>query len=282
MRAFPKLGWPEWASRLAPSRGGLRMAVISTPRSGNSWLRRMLATLYGLSPERGTELWAHDPEAFPWRRLPRRCVMQLHWRPEGPFLARLAEHDVRVVMVHRHPLDVLISVLQLARHTPETGMWLLGDSGDEASIRGVSPLSDAFLNYATGPRAAALLSVSTDWARTPGTLRVRYEDLVRDTVGELGWLAESLRPTPTAEVQLAVAACTMSRLRNPQNAPHFWQGKPGHWSRLLTAEAAERIAEAHPAAFREFGYECKPDPTLTGEQADAHWNSLVTTPRVAA
>ncbi|MGE3821025.1 MAG: hypothetical protein AB7I30_16555, partial [Isosphaeraceae bacterium] len=159
----------------------LRMIVVSTPRSGNSWLRRMLATLYDLSPERGTELWAHDFEGFAWGSLPDRCVMQLHWPPDDSFRRRLEADGVRVVMVCRHPLDVLISILQLARFTPETGMWLLGEGGTESGIQGVRPRSEAFLRYATGPRASALLHLSGAWRQVPGTITVRYEELVADT-----------------------------------------------------------------------------------------------------
>lgn len=235
----------------------------------------MMATLYGLSPEQGTELWAHDFEGFAWGSLPERCVMQLHWLPTEPFRARLKTDGVRVVMIHRHPLDVLISILQLARHTPETGQWLLGSGGVESVIQGARPRSEAFLNYATGPRASALLNVSLAWRRTSGTVTVGYEDLVGKTVAELTRITQTFQRMPTDAVARAVDACTIERLRNPSNAPHFWQGKSGLWRKLLTANEADRIARAHPEAFRAFGYDHDADASLSGTEADENWESLV-------
>ena len=62
-----------------------RALVVSTPRSGNTWLRLLLAKVYGIYSSRYGQLWAHSPEGFPWEELPRQCVLQLHWEPDEPF-----------------------------------------------------------------------------------------------------------------------------------------------------------------------------------------------------
>jgi len=59
--------------------------------------------------------------------------------------------------------------------------------------------------------------------------------------------------------------------------PHFWQGKPGLWKKLSTAEVARHIASAQPRSFERLGYRCDPDPGLTREQADANWDTLAGT-----
>jgi hypothetical protein len=252
----------------------LRLAVIGTPRSGNTWLRRLLATAYGLEDQRREELWEHDLTGVPWDDLPPRCVLQIHWRPVEPFTALLRDQGFRVVTPVRHPFDVLISILHYTWYVSNTGRWLDGEHGDESSIRGVSPRSEAFLSYATGPRAAALLSVSPEWGRVPDTLSVGYEDLVRDPFPTMFGLTQSLDEVDHHEVFRAIDACAIDRLRTPANAPHFWQGKPGLWRAFLTSEEAQQIARTHFPLFRQFGFLCDPDPSLTGDLADANWDLL--------
>lgn len=46
----------------------LRVAVLSTPRSGNTWLRGLLDDV-----AQAEELAVHTPEDLPWNNFPRRC-----------------------------------------------------------------------------------------------------------------------------------------------------------------------------------------------------------------
>lgn len=247
--------------------GPLRIAIVSTPRSGNSWLRRLLTDAYGLA-----ELAAHTPADVYWGGLPARCVLQIHWRREASFLDLLGQHRFRVVVLARHPLDVLVSVLQFAPHEPETARWLEGEGGDESALTGATPRGPAFLAYAASPRAAALLSVTREWWDAPGAYPLRYEDLVGDPAGELRRLSVALgRPMPGEIAAEVVAANSLERLRACSRNSHFWRGRPGHWRELLTAEAARRIAQAHPASFGGLGYVCDPDEGLDAERADANW-----------
>jgi hypothetical protein len=107
----------------------LRIAVVSTPRSGNTWFRRLLATTYGL------EEWAvHNPADLDRAGLSSRCLVQLDWQRVEPFTSMLQRQRFRVVVLSRHPLDVLISILHFAPHEPLTARWLEGEGGDEVPI----------------------------------------------------------------------------------------------------------------------------------------------------
>jgi hypothetical protein len=251
----------------------LRIAVISSPRSGNTWLRSLLADAYGLE-----DFAFHNPAEADWSLLPRGCVLQIHWHRTPSFLRTLNDAGFRVVTMMRHPLDVLLSVLQFCQYDRSTLRWLDGENGNERPIYGVMPGSAAFVEYATGRRAAALLSVGTEWWRAPDVCRVRYEDLVADPVGELDRLIRDLgRPSlrPTDEV---AGRATVAELRARCQADHHcWQGRPGLWRLLLTTDVARTIARAHPGAFA-FGYACDPDESLTPAHADAHWVHLVGVP----
>jgi hypothetical protein len=272
LRLFGRAGRPG-------DEGPLRLLVVSSPRSGNTWLRTLLTKVYGFDVRPHGEIAVHRPADVPWDDLPPRCILQLHWHNVEPLTSLLRAHRFRTLTLVRHPFEALISVLQYCQHIDETYKWLDGEGGDESGLPGASPCSEAFLRYAESPRAAALLSVSPEWWGVRGALRVRYEDLVRDTPGALARLGRSLGRAPAGRVAKSVDACAIDRLRRPDNAPHFWQGTPDLWRSLLTAGAARRIWSAHGRLYRRFGYRCDADPSLTPERAEANWRYLRDNPR---
>ena len=244
----------------------LRIAVVSTPRAGNTWVRHLLGTAY-----RVPHLARHSLADADWADLPPEVVLQLHWRRTPDFTARLEQHGFRVVTVARHPLDVLISILHFCVYESESEHWLLGAGGSEADIYGAMPRSRTFVEYAKGPRAAELLAVTPDWWGQPGVVGVRYEDLVADTESELRRLEAALGPVRCGSVAEAVEACSMGKLRQRSTNNHFWQGRPGLWRHLLPAAEANEIAAALPA----LGYPIDPDPSLDALTADRNWVRLV-------
>jgi hypothetical protein len=249
----------------------LRIAIISTPRTGSTWLRMLLMDAYAIPG-----FAVHRPDDLNWAELPEKCVLQLHWHRTAALVQKLREEGFHVVSVARHPLDVLISILQFCLHDDSTLQWLNGEAGDERPIHGAMPGSAVFIDYGAGPRAAALMAVSREWALAPDCIRVRYENLAADSVGELTRIAHALdEPTyrPIAEV---VAGATIPKLQDRSGAAHhFWQGRYGLWQSLLTNSSVERLAAAHHDYCAELGYSCSADPLLDAAQADANWLALI-------
>jgi ABC-type polysaccharide/polyol phosphate transport system ATPase subunit len=270
-----KLGG-EWqlAGRIVPrprtATLGLRVAIVGSPRCGNTWLRRLLATLYNL-----TETAAHTPSEVDWERLPPRCALQLLWQPTEPFRAELAKHGFRVLTLARHPFDVLLSILHFAENVPETARWLDGQGGDETGIRGADPCSSAFRTYALGTRAKALLSISPAWWKTGGTTCLHYEDLVRDPSAELEEIRALISVPPARSVEDSVQLNTLERLRATSWNQHYWRGEPGIWRGVLPARAAAEMAQAHRRCFAILGYDVDADPNLTVHQAQLNWRKLI-------
>lgn len=248
----------------------LRIAIVATPRCGNTWLRHLLSGVYRIPTTATFELGDDD-----WGRLPEEVVHQMHWSRTPEFLAKLSEHGFRVVTLARHPLDALISVLHFAWYDRGTAGWLLGRGGDELGLRGAMPRCRPFLDYAAGPRAAALLSVTCDWWQQDGVGSVRYEDLARDTAGVLATLGETLGPPRCDSVADVVAANGIDKLRTLSQTNHFWQGKPGLWRDLLPAAEARELAEALRPVTARLGYEIDPDPALDAAAADCNWLGMV-------
>ena len=225
---------------------------------------------YGLE-----ERSAHTPDEVDWEALPERCVLQLHWRRTPEFRKTLDRYGFSVAVLARHPLDMLVSILHFAPHEPQTARWLDGEGGDETSLAGADPASPAFLAYAVGPRAGALLSVTPEWW-PHADAGVRYEDLVDDPARELGRMAQELRCEPRVRPADAVEAVSFGGLRDEATNQHFWQGRPGLWTELVPTSYALEIASAHPEML-ELGYSVGLDATT----ASARWSEIVIEPRLA-
>jgi hypothetical protein len=247
----------------------LRIAIVSSPRSGNMWLRRLLRTSYGLD-----ERSAFRPDELDWERLPDRCVLQFHWHRTPEFRELLERYGYSVVVLARHPLDVLVSILHFSAHEPDTARWLDGEGGDESILRGADPTSPAFLTYATSPRARALLSVTPEWW-THANVCVRYESLVDDPASELGRLLGALGGEPVMPPGEAVEAVSFASLQQEAPNQHFWQGRAELWRELVPTPVAREIAPAYPDLHR-FGYSI--GVSVDEATARANWSRVAVAP----
>ena len=248
----------------------VRIALLSSPRSGNTWLRQMLAQVLDLS-----EQAVHRPEQVCWQALPERYILQLHWPPEPAFLSQLQEHGFRAVVLARHPLDVLISILAFCQHNA-TDDWLGGAGGDEKCLAGSFPLSEEFVDYATGPRASALLAVSADWWQLADVCRLRYEDLCLDAAGQMSALLSSLKMVPRRSLAEVIDGNSAENLRakSVHLLYHLWQARPGIWREMLTPAVARRICEKHQAILSRLGYVCDPNESLESTEAQHAWERI--------
>jgi hypothetical protein len=249
----------------------LRLAVISSPRAGNTWMRTLLGTI--LEAE---QIAAHRPSTLNWNELPERCVLQIHWRPDHTLVDLLEQHKVHVIAMSRHPLDLLMSVLNYSYYIHEERRCPGGGACSECSLVGQSPLSAEHMNYACGPGGELLFSYSSLWWERRNVSRVRYEDLVEAPELVLARLLDELGVKPRRPLNDAIRETSIDRQRSNRDAwhCHYWQGQPGIWKSLLPSSAAKRIAAANRAPFAVMGYTCDPDENLTAEQADLNWARL--------
>src|SRR5262249_15892430 len=153
---------------------------------------------------------------------------------DARFEEQLAHYNFRVVALSRHPLDVLVSILAFSQHDVTTLQWLNGAGGNEVSLEGATPVSPAFLDYAVGRRASALLNVSADWNEYPGVWRARYEALVENPAAELRRLVSETEPDGQCHEERLAAALAQNTAREMRSRTvnemfHVWQARPGLW-----------------------------------------------------
>jgi len=222
----------------------MRLAVIGTPRSGNSLLRKVLSHAYGLG-----EVGSHDPE-YLLGDLPDDTVFQVHAPCTPSLRASLHRQGVLVVTPTRHPLDTLLSMLHFAQFEPEVDRWLGGEY--LADLPGCDPTSRAFREFALGDGAGALLGVSVGWAPFADVV-VDYTESAAEPLAVLGH--EGLgahRIVGDAAVMREVSA--FDAFHRTDNM-HGWLGRAGYWTSFIPADLAVQIRSTHPAAFEVGGYD---------------------------
>lgn len=227
----------------------MKLLIVSTPRSGNTWLRYMLTSLYQLQP-----FAVHAPQDLDWTNLPQRSIVQLHWHRTLEFKQLLQQHHIQPITIIRHPIAVLLSIWQFATHEPATAKWLQGEGGNEDSILNQPLNSRAFLDYACSDRAKALLSISTEWWKQAGTLNVSYENLVTNPEHTLIQLCKTIG-SPQREIQKVLNDNTLEKLQKTTTNNHFWQGQANAWQEMLSFEFIQTIEHTHSNVLQQLGYQ---------------------------
>ncbi len=112
----------------------LRIALVATPRSGNSWLGHMLTQMFEIDGRVMPTPYERD-----WNELPERVFLNTHWGPDEAFLSLLKQHGFRTIVLAHHPLDVLISILVFSQHYHATDKWLAGATATSGACRALAP-----------------------------------------------------------------------------------------------------------------------------------------------
>lgn len=249
--------------------GSLRIALLATPRSGNTWLRLILGHVLALD-----ELPVHHPGDLEWSRLPDRAVIQLHW-PRTTYLQRLLEGaGFKVVTITRHPFDVLVSILRLAQTEPETLGWLWGSGGDEEGLLDVDPTSQEFAQWAMSERAFNLLAVTSSWQTDNRATRVSYESLVRSPEEEMERLLEQLSIPPVKPIDEAVRMFTPDRVNERNGMQHAWTATTDMWREVIPSDLAEQLAIRYDRLLQQLGYVSSVESKTDRRTAMARWQEL--------
>jgi hypothetical protein len=227
----------------------LRVAVISTPRCGNTWVRSVLGDILKLD-----QIAVHNYTEL--KSVPPRAIVQLHWYREPCFQHFLRVHGFKTLVLARHPLDVLVSILNFIQHEPLTARWLEGNAEIPPSLIGRSPVSREFLRYATSWGAENILAISYQWWHDSDAVKVRYEQLVQRPNETLINLARVFDPAARDD-NGAISRFSLPFFQNLPNR-HGWQGRPGLWRELIIYSDARTIYKRHRRVFDVMGYSVKP------------------------
>ncbi len=241
----------------------LRIAVVGTPKAGNTWLTHLLSELYDLPI---VHLNA-DYRTIDWAGLGPRWIGQQHFPPDRALLAKAEEQGIVFVTPLRHPGDVLVSF----RHFVDRR-----DEHDEEDEKDPESRPDWMMRDGQGVFGGATarwiergfflkLHQSIYWLRGGWTHGVRYEDLWYQPVQTLATLADRILPRERDAVRLAICACEIDlmRARHDPDGKLVRKGGVGGWMTELPERHQEllRSLPPYPDQIAALGYSMDPaDP----------------------
>jgi hypothetical protein len=249
--------------------GPTRIAILATPRSGNTWLRMMLRDVLELD-----ELIVRHPGDLDWERLPERAVINLHWPATVYLQSFLEAARVKVVTISRHPFDVLVSILRFAQTEPETIQWLWGRGGDEDSLLDADPTSEPFAQWAMSERALHLIEVSSSWLAVPDVAHVSYDKLVESPEREVHRLVQRLSLAPVKPIAEAVQRFTPAWVNERSGIAHAWTATTDMWKEVLPADLVDQLRVRYRYQLRQLGLTATPDVKINRSEARDRWQQL--------
>jgi hypothetical protein len=236
--------------------------LVSYPKSGNTWARLLISNL--LSPERAADFWTinrlvPELETVTKRQLvrmrrPRTIKSHFAFDPRYP----------RVIYIVRDPRDVVISEYHYQRKT--------------RMIPDQYPMEEyvsRFIAGKTAPQVGSWGQNVASWIVTceggPDFLLLHYETMLRDTIGQLGRIAEflgvSASPQRLDQVADLSSVDRMRKLEATQsNASSLMKNsrkdvafvraaKSGTWESELSDPLVGQIEAAWGSLMRRLGYE---------------------------
>ncbi|HSY16775.1 MAG TPA: sulfotransferase [Candidatus Acidoferrales bacterium] len=260
--------------------GGNLLFIVGCPRSGTTWLQRLLATHPKIKTGQESRLFEYIGSQFQ------------HWRQDlasagvigrgGTGLACYMQEDEFVGLQRKYVSSVLGLML---RGLVPGEIFLEKTPSNARYVKEIITLLPAakIIHLIRDPRdvTASLLAAAKTWGRPWATshvgeavklwrehvcaaqsagakmpsgqyLELYYEDLFADTAGCLRRIANFAQVTwPDAEIALAVTANTAGELREGKGTPIPIHGELGRQPNTVVQEPKDFVRKARPGSWRD-------------------------------
>jgi hypothetical protein len=254
----------------------LKILILSTPKTGNTWLEALLSAIYDLPIVEISGTWddyGYHFNAEEADALGARWIAHHHFSNDSDIVRWSQDRGVIIVTTLRHPADTIVSLYHYARNyadglpgQPKILDFVTHDSNLFDPDRDRAAIDREKLAEYLHTAYFHLLAISRDWIDSGHTRAVRYEDLWLDPVRTLTVLTATISTVPTGRIERAIAASDISLMRQTagENAKFFRKGGTGSWRTQLPPEINDilRHEEPYPMLFSQLGYTMDPDDPL--------------------
>jgi hypothetical protein len=252
---------------MTPSRSlhDLKIIVTSTPKTGNNWVKQLLAATYNLPMYSLTEPFTVEEV----NKLGERWIAHQHYYPLPDLLAWAEGRNVVFVTTTRHPGDTLLSLYHHIRNRQQgaqdhVGLAIIMQQDRKRPGKNMTRYVQNEFFYA--------LNVSISWIRSGLSYTVRYEDLWRDPVSAMTKLTLQIASVDQERIKRAVVQSQIGMLRklHDPKGQFFRKGAVGSWVQELPEEVKELFShyEPYPSQLVALGYTMDPDDPLISAPAE--------------
>jgi hypothetical protein len=240
----------------------MRILVAAPRKSGNTRLRCLLASMYGLKTvgSRGLPVADDATMLTSWltsSQFPDGSVAHRGFAYSPALAAAAAQSELILIGVLRHPFDLFVSNFDSAQRR--------GDKDDAESATGSGqawhglagkaiddPAVFTYLRDEFGEEIAWLLS----WSDS-GRPIVRLEQLASDPASSLAELADQIAPCSFEQIALAVVACPATNIvyTRPDRNRRVPELPPGAWRDRLSHTQLALLRKQYGVSVKALGYE---------------------------
>lgn len=223
----------------------LRILIVGPPKTGNVWIKCLLARVYGL---RWIDYGGPDERSLAsLDRFIQRggfqegTIFHRHYPYSPELLTIIQTIPCQLVTMIRDPYDLFVSSYYHVQGRPAR---FVQGKGQLHRIVG-KPLDHPDVLHYLEHGFGRVLDQATGWAGSGASIVVRYEDLHRDPVAEVSRVTHLIRPASDAEIDAAVGDCSAETMRrmNRQLSKHVRTATVG--------DSKQRLGPAHITIFRE-------------------------------
>jgi hypothetical protein len=170
-------------------------------------------------------------------------VLKTHSSPTRSLKTLAAGNILKSTYIYRDPRDVAVSAFE---HGQE-----LRQQGHTHSFASLYTIEDAIL------ATRGWLSIWEAWATLPNTAIFRYEDLIKDTIGELRRLVEFIGLEIPSKSLLEVIATYQPKNQSDPSAKglHFNKGVSGRFRQVMTPKEIDFSINTFDHFLIQMGYE---------------------------
>jgi Sulfotransferase domain len=239
----------------------VRIVIAGPPKTGNMWLKCLLARTYGLRWLRPHET-PSQPELSAlssWlaeHRFPEGSIFHQHYDYAPDVADAIEAAGAHIVTIVRDPYDAFVSTYYtLQQHASEDNRKdrkfteLMGKPLDAPEVL-------AFLR-AGGYRRNLLKA--RDWLKSGRAVVLRYEELSRDPLAELRRATALIAPVDDETLRIAIDYCHADRMRQRTKggSKHVRKATVGDSVHQLTSEHLDAFREAYADLVQELGYQVR-------------------------
>jgi hypothetical protein len=248
------------------------LGIYSFPKSGNTWMRQILAELFFDDINACRDVHRHTIHDAPVACLPDGRRIRVYKSHSATLIRKHARQDLEheaIVYIKRHPLDVFLSYLNFMRtevnRAPQVKRVFKPFDSVESLVKNgeIGAFLEAFILFGTiEPRFVAAGNwfenvanwnhryVGPEDARIP-VITIRYEDMVERQDRAL----EPLRDFLGLSHDAVAEAMSRAADKTKKDGKFFWKQTPGLYKQMLTKKQIKRFREYHGALVHQLGYE---------------------------
>ena len=242
----------------------MRILIVAPPKTGNSWLKCLFSSVYGLDWLTGDRVpGGTSLEAFAaWLSsdgFPDNSVFHHHYDYSPQFVELATGGSVHLATILRDPYDMFVSRYFFAQAQADNEKRATKAVDRTPDVMAGRAIDDPVVLAYLADNFGSQLQKGIDWLESGASVVVRYERLIDGPEEELTRATDQLQPAAPDRVRSAIEACQAETLLRTRKGlkRRIRAATSGDWRNHLSPVHLEIFRDRHADRIRALGYEVR-------------------------